>query len=317
MKLEAQDPQDGAPSPIAHILVQCQLGLTVTRLDPAPEGAVDTSKAGLLKELVTEWLGSLPPAYRETDPDTRWDDQLLYIPLQRRQLHAIGYMTMFGPFKPYLTKVYDSSSTGADRASREAAVDVGLHLMTVSRRLFDQVFPINAKFHIVTFLIFDTAAFLCSAIIHDKDHSLPRHEEVFRSVRLACSLVKQLSPITKTAAICYPVLTKLANSLRKPAKKASPGPVASDSISQLDSLAGLTPESSTETISPDALGGSSESIAATDVFFPASLDFPVQAMLTPPITGVSDFSDMDIGQFDQIWDWQDLDLNFLPEMPVQ
>lgn len=314
MKLEVQDIEKGPPSPVYHTIAQLQLGITITNLDPAPDGVVDPSKADLMRQCVNEWLNSLAPVYREVDPDTRRDDEHIYIPLQRHQMHAIGYMTMFGYFKPFLTKVYDSTSIEAERSRREIAIDVGLHLMEVCHRLFEQVFPINAKFHLVTFLIFDTAAFLCSATIHDNDNSLPRREEVVHSIKLACSLMKKLSPITKTAAICYPVIAKLANSLTKSSRKTA---VLNDSGEQLVGLSSMTnhsPGLSMQTILPDSIESSLESTIQADLFLPTSLDSTFQNIDAPPV-GIGDLSNMDIGQFEQIWDWQDLDLTFFPDFP--
>lgn len=316
MKLEVQDPENGPPSPILHTIIQCQLGLTITKLDPAPEGVLDPSKAQATRQCVSEWLSSLPQAYHEIDPDTRWDDGHIYVPLQRRQMHAIAYMTMFGPFKPFITRVFGSKSNDDEKASRGLAIDIGLHLMEVCRLLFDQVYPTNAKFQLVTFLIFDTAAFLCSAIIHDQDHSLPRQKEVLAAIEIACDMMRKLSSITKTGAICNPILARLASSLTGASKRPAVPDMAdekkSSEIQFSDSKSGLSVE-----ISPDSLYSSLGSPAAADTFFPASLDFPMSGFETPSFLDLSDFSDIDFGQFDQIWDWQDLDLTLLPELPKQ
>lgn len=42
---------------------------------------------------VENWISSLPPFFSLTDPDRRWDGNHTYIPLQRLQLHCIGFMT--------------------------------------------------------------------------------------------------------------------------------------------------------------------------------------------------------------------------------
>ncbi|KAJ5166940.1 uncharacterized protein N7482_005721 [Penicillium canariense] len=321
MQLECVDSEAGPPSPISHISYQCELGKIISRVPGTMGGTIDVTQAYPIKSDIDQWLTSLPPAYRETNPDTQWDEQYVYVPLQRRQLHTIGYMTMLLPFKSFLTKTFDVQSSDADRASRGTAVDIAAHLMEVSHRLFNHVYPLNAKFHLVTFVIFDTAAFLCSAVIHDRDHSLPQQKLVFQTISLACSLMQRLGQITKTGAVCYPVLVRLANSLSTSSRRTASFAGIEDetSIRGNDSF-GPSPDldasAVSDSISPGSLSSFLDSMAPGAIFWPASLDLSVPGMETPPITGLSDFSDLDVGQFDRIWDWQNLDLTLLPNLPA-
>lgn len=315
MKLETLDPATGPPSPVSHIASQCELGQMITRDLTAMGGTTDVIETDSIKSDIETWIDSLPAAYQENNPDTRWDEEHIYVPLQRRQLHAIGYMTMLLPFKGYLVKTFDSQASDVDRARRASAIEIALHLMKVSHRLFDHVFPVNAKFHLVTFLIFDTAAFLCSAIIHDKDRSLPQRENAFQAIKLACSLMGQLASVTKTGAICYPVLNRLAKSL-SPNITASVNGTTTGDISNAGTM---TFDSSPDfdfldADNPESLSLSLGLMPANGMFLPSSadLDFPMAGMEIPPIMSVGDFSNMDVGQFDQIWDWQNLDLTLLP-----
>jgi hypothetical protein len=234
-------------------------------------------------------------------------------------MQAIGYMTMLVPFKAYLTKTFDSYSSEADKALRSTAADIAVHLMDISHRLFDHVYPLNAKFHLVTFLIFDTAAFLSSAMIHDKDHSLPQRENIIQKISLACSLMQKLAQITKTGAICYPVLVRLAKSLSTSSKKTASFTEINGGVSSLGvNGAGPSPEleldafSSLGSTSTESSSSSLGPLGPNEIFLPASLDLSVPGMETPPLISVGDFSNLDVGQFDQIWDWQNLDLTLFP-----
>lgn len=300
LQLEVSDPVSGPPSPVSHIAAQCELGQLIVGTPATMGGTADDSKADSIRANIEAWVLSLPPAYQEREPDTQWDEEYIYVPLQRRQLHAIGYMTMLLPFKSFLVKSFGPEPSEADQARRATAIEIALHLMVVSHRLFDQVFPLNAKFHLVTFLIFDTAAFLCSAMIHDKYHSLPRRDDVLEAIKLGCSLMSQLSQITRTGEICRIVLEKLTKSIYTAEAVNLDPPSVSD-----------IPD--TDNISPESLPLSLEGMSATDMFLPASLDldFPATDMETLPIMSVGDFSGLDVGQFDQIWDWQNLDLTLL------
>ncbi|KAJ6013628.1 hypothetical protein N7540_008219 [Penicillium herquei] len=319
LQLERSD-SEGPPSPFAHVSLQFQLGQTMRGTSILNGGETTSLEAESIRSHINNWIASLPPAYSESDPDTQWDKTHIYVPLQRHNLHAISYMTMFSPFKGFLTKIYDSSSSREDRVCRSQAVDIAIHLLKLSRQLFDHVFPINAKFHIVSFLLFDTAAFLCSAVIHDRDNSLPRRDEVIEVIRLACSLMEKLSQITKLGAVCYSVMAKLSGSLLKP-PKTSPhvngiGNYPSEAINYNGISLDLAVPPLTDDISPESLIPSLDSLNSTQTFFPASLDYPIPDLEIPLSMGVSDFSDFDIGQFDQIWDLQDLDLTLLPSMQV-
>lgn len=317
MQLECCDSNIGPPSPFSHISSQCELGKIVSRSPDIMSRTSEPSQAVAIKADIDRWLASLPPAYRETDPDTQWDEKHYYVPLQRHQLRAIGYMTMLLPFKACLTKTFDSQSSETDKKLRSSAVDIALHLMDVSHGLFDQVYPLNAKFHLVTFLIFDTAAFLCSAMIHDKDSSLPQRQKIVQKISLACSLMHKLAQVTKTGAICYPVLVRLAKSLSKSSKRAAnfAGTTAEVPING----AGPSPDLELDSFPPPeaastaSLSSSLDSLNSTEVFLPSSFDLSVPGMETPPLMSVGDFSNLDVGQFDQIWDWQNLDLTLFPE----
>lgn len=307
---------DGPPSPVAHTAAQCQLGQMITKTSLLTGAMTTQTERAAIQSYISNWLASLPPAYRETDPDTRWDEEHTYVGLQRHQTHAIAYMTMLPLFKPFLIKSLDSKSTQEDQDNRATAVNIALHLITVTHRLFDHVFPTNSKFHIVSFLVFDTAAFLCSAVIHDKDGSLPRREEVLQAIGLACFLAEKLSHTSKTGAVCYPILVKLAGSMKSP--KTSPLTTGSDLPAETmhylgpSSVSGTSP--STDMISPDSWLSSLDSLSSTESILPTPLGNSIPEIDLPPSLSMGDLSQMDIGQFDQIWDWNDLDLSFFPYM---
>jgi hypothetical protein len=319
MQLECHDSKTGPPSPFSHISSQCELGKIISRVPPTMGGTTKPSQANAIKVDIDRWLASLPPAYREASPDIQWDEKYIYVPLQRHQLRAIGYMTMLLPFKAFLTKTFDSKTSETDKALRSTAVEIALHLIDVSHGLFDHVYPLNAKFHLLTFLLFDTAAFLCSAMIHDKDSSLPQREKIIQKISLACSLMHKLAQVTKTGAICYPVLARLAKSLSKLSKKTATFAGMDGEVSNREiNGAGPSPETELDSFPPsdamskESLSSSLGSLDSNEIFLPASLDLSVPGMETPPLISVGDFSNLDVGQFDQIWDWQNLDLTLFP-----
>jgi hypothetical protein len=278
-------------------------------------GTLDAAHADTIRKVIEEWLASLPPAYNVRDSYTQWDEEYRYVPLHRLQLHAVGYMTMFLPFKGCLTKTFSPNISDAENNHRETAADTALRLMEICHQLFNHVFPVNAKFHLMTFLTFDTAAFLCSAVIHDKNQSLPRREEIFQAIKLACSMMGKLARATKTGAICYPILTRLANSCSAVSAEKTSLPNGQDlevGTGTLDAAGDLGDLSFGDTISPESVAALG-SISAPGIFSPA--DLPLPGLDTPPMMALGDWYNVDVGQLDQIWDWQNLDLTLLPSLP--
>ena len=317
MQLEGLDPEKGPPSPVVHIAFQCTLGQVIMRQVPATmSGTLDAVHADTIRIVIDEWLASLPPAYSVRDSDTQWDEEYRYVPLHRLQMHAAGYMTMFLPFKASLTKTYGPNISLAEKSHRAIAVDIALRLIEICHQLFNHVFPVNAKFHLLTFLTFDTAAFLCSAMIHDQNQNLPRREEIVQAIQLACSMLGQLARVTKTGAISYPILTRLAKSCsavsaEKPSLPNGHGPEAE---MRAPGASGIPDGFSFgDTISPESLA-SLDSTSPPGFFMPA--DLPMPDLETPPMMALGDWYDVDVGQLDQIWDWQNLDLTLLPSLPA-
>jgi hypothetical protein len=115
------------------------------------------------------------------------------------------------------------------------------------------------------------------------------------------------------------VLSRLAKSLSKSANKAASligveGEIPEMGGGQFGPSLELDALSFGDSFSLESLS-SLDSMAA-EMFLPASLDLSVPGMETPPVMGVGDFTNLDIGQFNQIWDWQNLDLTLLPSLPT-
>ncbi|KAJ5727832.1 hypothetical protein N7493_005652 [Penicillium malachiteum] len=132
LQLDRND-NEGPPSPFAHVSLQFQLGQILTRTSLLHGQEISPLESESIRSHINNWIMSLPPAYSEKDPDTQWDKTHLYIPLQRHNLHAVSYMTMFSPSKRFLTKIYDSSSSREDQVCRSKAVDIAIHLLEISR----------------------------------------------------------------------------------------------------------------------------------------------------------------------------------------
>jgi hypothetical protein len=271
-------------------------------------------QAETIQQEVEKSFGSFPPAYRIADPDMQWDEDYQYVVLQRCQLHVVGSMTILAPLKGYLTKALDPHYPSTETSFRARAVSISLKLMNASRRLFDCVFPANAKFHFATFLIFDTASFLCSAVIRDSTHTLPQREKVISAVRVASNLMEQLSRLTKCGAICSAILGRFVAKLGLSPEESlilqslSPeGPGIGLELSETQPSVssgspGETPTCSVASTTLETFSG------VPDTY--NSLDWVIPGMEATQHLNLSDFTDIGFGELNQIWDWENLDLSF-------
>jgi hypothetical protein len=314
IRLENPDSLQELPSPIAHMVLQCQLGRAICKIPGVASGLLSPAQAETIEQEVEKWLSSFPPAYRVADPDTQWDEDYQYVVLQRCQLHVVGYMTMLAPLKGFLTKVWDLDSPDAEIRFRATAVLISLSLMDASQRLFNCIFPANAKFHFATFLIFDTASFLCSAVIRDSTRTLPQREKVIEAIRLALGFMEQLSRLTKSGAICFAILGRLVAKLalspeeRIILQSLSPeGPGSGLELSE--TLPSVSSGSPGETSSFSVVSTTLETFSGVpDTYNP--LDWVIPGMEATQNLNLSDLTDIGFGELNQIWDWENLDLSF-------
>lgn len=217
--------------------------------------------------------------------------------------------------KPFLTRNRRDKLTERDDDFRKMGIDIALQLLQVSRKLFDHEFPINAKFHLVVFSIFDTATLLCSAIIHDRDHVLPHRQEVFSFIEASLDMLHQLSLITKLGASSYkflyrlvqasPELFRSAQSGKRQKQKALPVPT-----SGLDSSVEVAPVPNISTWGSAVTGLEPGSpIAASD-----DLSFDLDQFLANNdlFDDLGATGSLDLGGMEQIWNWETLQLDGIP-----
>ncbi|KAH8700687.1 fungal-specific transcription factor domain-containing protein [Talaromyces proteolyticus] len=200
---------DNLPSPITHIILQCQLIQNLSKIRGLTMDDVPDLQVYTALQAINDWFEFLPSVYHLSDPDTRWDEAHHYVLLQRLQLHTIGNMLLFQLLKPFLSGSHQNGKYSVDDSLTEAGVDCALKLVDISHRFYDLSYPIYSKFHVVIFVMFDTIAALCSAITHDTDCELYRRQEAIKSIYLILSLLDQVKHFSKTAAVCHRTLSRL------------------------------------------------------------------------------------------------------------
>lgn len=308
LRLESLDMPEGVPSPMAHIALQCILGREMSKIPEVSGGIMSPEQAGSIQRTAENWMASFPLVYSLTNPDTRRDKDYHYVTFQRYQLQAIGHMMIFFPVKLTLTRGVDSMSD-TEKNMRRTAVHCALKLMEISRQLLDCLLPINAKFYLATFLIFDTAACLCSAIAHDSDYSLPQREKIIETVGSALNMLEQVRN-TKLGATCYAILKKIVPQLPQELTER----ILHESMSPGSSSTGGGPRTPSDghqdqqAYLPEYTNGMLGFPPTTSAFgaeMPQSSGtgyYNAEATM-PQVTSLDDLSNMDLGGLSQIWDW--------------
>ncbi|KAF2127446.1 hypothetical protein P153DRAFT_377670 [Dothidotthia symphoricarpi CBS 119687] len=329
LRLDQSATEPNLLSPFAHMALQAHLGRRVaTAIGDAESGNELSAEQVLAVEAECErFIEELPPIFKVKDPDTSLDAQHSYFIFQRSQLHCVIYVTMLHFLKPYLTRTRDETTTDQDDEFRRMGVNIALLALGVAQELFNYEFPINAKFHMVVFSIFDTATILCSAIIHDRGCVLPRRDDIMNIIESSLDMLYQLSLTTKLGAASYNFLYKLVQAtpeLRslpccKRRKRSSPSMLQSSPPICTPPVA--LPAAPTETTAiPATINKSSlssgthpqigerdplPSMTTTD-----DLCFDLDQFLAQnPFGAFGNQSALDMGGMEQIWDWENLNLD--------
>ncbi|KAK9384403.1 hypothetical protein V1515DRAFT_624349 [Lipomyces mesembrius] len=101
MRLENLDTPHALPPPIAHMVLECQLGQTICKIPGVASGVLLPAHAGSIQQEVEQWFATLPPAYKAVDPDTHWDKVYHYValqllePLHHTPEHGLKYQSLW------------------------------------------------------------------------------------------------------------------------------------------------------------------------------------------------------------------------------
>lgn len=305
LRLESPDMPEGLPSPVAHVALQCQLGQEMSKIPGVMAGSLLPGQAGPIRQELAKWMASFPPVLQLKNPDTQYDADYHYVVFQRYQLNCIGQMLSFVPVKLSLTKPVDSNTTEVELEMRRTAIDSSFELLDVARQMLDYLLPYNAKFYLGIFLIFDTAAYLCSAVAHDYTHTLHQREKVIDAIASALNTLENVRN-TKLGATCYAVFRKILSSLppdlretifqgfsTSPESSAGGPKTPSDGHHDLHDTQTLS--MSTPFTIPDEISGLT--IPTT------GLDLPTSGTVAPELAGIETLTSAELGGLSQIWDW--------------
>lgn len=323
LRLDQSTTEPNLLSPFAHMALQATLGRRVAAAmgDANSKTNLSAEQALKIESECEKFIQELPAIFRVEDPDLSLDEAHPYFVFQRHQLHCVIFLTKLDFLKPYLTRERRDKMTDYDDEFRRKGIEVALDLLKVARKLFDHEFPINAKFHMVVFCIFDTATLLCSAIIHDRDHVLPRREEVVDVIESSLDMLHQLSLTTKLGASSYNFLYKLVEATPELSRNTQIGKRQRQISSSVPSASQTTPpteKSETAAALPpttESLDPAIEPVVSTTETLPPmaiqdDLSFDIDQFLAQnPFGNLGDPTALDMGGMEQIWGWENLNLD--------
>jgi hypothetical protein len=327
LRLDQSTTEPNLLSPFAHISLQANLGrrIATAMADANSKAELSDKHVLAIQSECEKFIEELPPIFRFTNTDTSFDETYPYFVFQRYQLHCVTLVTQLDFLKPYLTQERNDKTTDQDEEFRKKGIDIALRLLKVARKLFDHEFPINAKFHMVVFCIFDTSTLLCSAIIHDREHTLPHREEVMDVIESSLDMLHQLGGTTKLGASSFNFLSKLVSATPELSRYSSANKRQRQTSSSLPKSTPPVPvpvpvpahePAPVTTLPPVASAEPTAALVTSNIDDPPpatisdDLAFDIDQFLAQnPFGAVGDPSAVELGGMEQIWDWQDLHLD--------
>ncbi|KAI5458965.1 hypothetical protein BGZ63DRAFT_426279 [Mariannaea sp. PMI_226] len=207
--------EDFPVSPLLHLKLQSELvGIIFKRFGP-PRILTDHAEILEYQQILEDFMKTFPPAYGFENTDTRPEQQYPWIALHRHYMHTCTLSITLGPFRPFMAKQMSKATPPLELQFRRDGIDYALRLMNSVHAFFEWVWARDSTFHFVPFCIFDTAALLCSALLHDEDGTIPQRNRIVASVDLALSTLKRLRTATETAKKPYDVLRRLVQRVWK------------------------------------------------------------------------------------------------------
>ena len=212
--LPSLDFEEYPVSPMLHLKLQAELvGLIFKRFGP-PKILDDPNDIEDYQVIMEDFMKIFPPEYAMNHPNTTTNNALPWIALHRHYMHTCTLAIALGPFRTYMAKTMTKRDTPAvELKFRQYGVNYALKLMDAVHRFFEYVWTRDTTFHFVPFCIFDTAALLCSAILHDEDSSMPQRGEITDAIAKAFNTLRRLRTATATAKAPYDVLRRLIKKL--------------------------------------------------------------------------------------------------------
>ncbi|KAM0466337.1 hypothetical protein ACHAPV_001296 [Trichoderma viride] len=152
------------------------------------------------------------------DTSTEFDANI-WAALQNFILSTMRLSSTLDALRSHLIKPMSQASPVTELRSRQQALRVALKYMNWLFKFLRFIFPEDANYHIITFLIFDVATLLCSAVLHDSDSSMPMRVTSWEAVQSTLCMLKKLSSKVPIAKRAFEILDPVYNEMLKQSTK--------------------------------------------------------------------------------------------------
>lgn len=205
-----------APSPLLFMKLQSEvIGELANRFGSSRE-VTSPAQIDQYTHVIISWMHRFPQVYSLHNPDTSVDSKHNWVTLHRHYLHTMAYSMLLDPLRAYMARRMTAQSPRDDLRIRDEGIAYTLKLMSHFSIFFEFLYPRDAKFYWALFSIFDTAAVLCSVILHDEDCCILNRQEIFMAIESARSMLERLATETRTAKTSYEILSRLLKRIENP-----------------------------------------------------------------------------------------------------
>ncbi|KAF4450110.1 hypothetical protein F53441_6709 [Fusarium austroafricanum] len=259
-------------SPLTHMKMQSSVIRQVFRRFSSPKNVTTHADVQEYQRIIEDWIKTFPPPFNVQHPDRSLDASCPWIVLHRHLIRTTAFSMLLQPIRGFLTRPFAIRSLDAELQIRSDGIDYCLELMASLRGFFDHVYPRDAKFHFVLFCIFDTSTVLCSAVLHDEHHTLPRRDDVYKTIDEAHAMLQSLRMATKSVKASYGILTRIVQRL--------PRASATHQMGGKSPAAPREAAASPRTLSPVSVSYPHNSPPAT-TFSPSPMNIPTPTPAVP------------------------------------
>ena len=321
--------EPGQPSPVSNLCEQFKLVRSLSsRFGRLSEitAPVEVREA---VDLVDMWMAALPAELQVEGADRSQDEAYPWLPFQRALLHTFAQMARLTPLKKSLVHLATRSEANGLRdlaaTSSISCVDAALKLQTIMQ-------PVKSPFHFVIFALFDTAAFICSALLHDRESRLPQRSLLLQKAQEVFAALEGMAGQSKAARGSMGILAWFLGRLEglEGAKGDSDVPAGEVNGTRLKARSETsssrvvnlpTPQSSihgsagpASEVDQRSLQGlrddgdcGGDTLISQDPKIENSFDEAADlSWLSSGDFGFEDLVDVDIGGMESIWDWEAL-----------
>ncbi|KAJ4271686.1 hypothetical protein NW762_000391 [Fusarium torreyae] len=205
--------EDFQYSPLTHMKMQSRLIQQIFKRFGPTKNIVAHADVQEYQGIIEAWIKTFPSPFDVHNPNRSLDTPCPWIILHRHLIRTVAFSMLLQPIRSFLTRPFAIRSLEAELQIRSDGIGYCLELMASLREFFNHVYPRDAKFHFVLFCIFDTSTVLCSAIIHDEHHTLPRRDDIYKAIDGAHAMLQSLRMLTKSAKASYGILTRIIQRL--------------------------------------------------------------------------------------------------------